>query len=72
MSELQQFKDASSMRQYSRQQRLAGKRIALVPTMVSLQDCDANPRLNNIQVTTFFCLQGYLHAGHLSLVQAAK
>lgn len=35
--ELLQFKDASSMRDYSRQQRQAGKRIALVPTMVSVQ-----------------------------------
>lgn len=34
MADLLQFQDASSMRKYSRQQRLAGKRIALVPTMV--------------------------------------
>lgn len=37
MPELLQFKDASSMRDYSRLQRLAGKRIALVPTMVSIE-----------------------------------
>ncbi len=37
MPELLQFKDASSMRDYSRQQRQAGKRIALVPTMVSVE-----------------------------------
>ena len=37
MTDLLQFGDAGSMRKYSREQRLAGKRIALVPTMVSLR-----------------------------------
>ena len=37
MTNLLRFKDAGSMREYSREQRLAGKRIALVPTMVSLR-----------------------------------
>ena len=35
MPELQRFQEASSMRQFSREQRKKGKRIALVPTMVS-------------------------------------
>lgn len=34
MQELLIFSDITGMRQYSRERRLAGKRIALVPTMV--------------------------------------
>jgi pantothenate synthetase len=62
-------KDA--IRAFSRQQKREGKLVALVPTMVhaltsfELPTCEAVPQVWSM-------MQGYLHEGHLSLVQAAK
>jgi hypothetical protein len=74
------------MRAFSRKQKLAGKTIGFVPTMVgwaagfgrSPQGTTTAPVVAAAAILTLSCagvclwMQGYLHQGHLSLVEEAK
>ena len=82
------FTSASSMRAWSREQRRQGRRVAFVPTMVrgGCNRCTAGrpcsfPTLTHLYRYHMLApvrppplppMQGYLHAGHLSLVKAAR
>jgi pantothenate synthetase len=69
------FNDAKGMREFSRKARRYGKRVALVPTMVnSLLNVPIYIRIRRIRSWVQKCmlvLQGFLHQGHLSLVESA-
>ncbi len=72
------FSDASTMRNFSRNKRAQGHRIALVPTMVrikipfvSVTAC-VIPGFRQIFTCCAMYVQGYLHEGHLSLIKAAR
>ena len=69
MAGLQVFPDAASMRAFSRQQRRDGKSIALVPTMV--RDSCRGLQTQTLKEPAAL-LQGYLHAGHISLIEIAR
>ena len=72
MAGLQVFPDAASMRAFSRQQRCDGKSIALVPTMVSHSCRRLQKQILKDPDDMAALVQGYLHAGHISLIEIAR
>ena len=80
MAGLQVFTSKDDMRNWSRQQKLAGKRVAFVPTMVReramrswlVPQAPAHAFHVPPSPRTLNPLQGYLHEGHIGLVREAR